>query len=101
MPARDVCRTPHAQALAEYTRTACAGMHQQGMLYPPLSTIVKATTHIAAAVAEVAFAQGLASVPRPDGSLVQHLTSVRYQPSYDAGTPGRGDVPSDEPGGEQ
>ena len=73
-----------AQALAAYTRKACAGLQLQGMLYPPLSTILEATTVIAAQVAEVGFARHLATVPRPVGDLVQHLASVRYHPAYDA-----------------
>jgi malate dehydrogenase (oxaloacetate-decarboxylating)(NADP+) len=53
----------------------------QGSLYPPLSDIREVSAHIAAAVAEVAYARGLATTPRP-ADLLAHVKSAMYVPSY-------------------
>ena len=53
----------------------------QGSLYPPLASIRDVSAHIAAAVAEVAYARGLASVPRP-ANLLEFVRSQMYEPSY-------------------
>ena len=87
------------QELARFTRVACSGMHHQGMLYPPLSSIVQATTAIAAAIAVVAFAADLTSVPRPAGDLATFLDHARYWPSYPTsavGASAAGALPADE-----
>lgn len=69
------------------------------MLYPPVGHIHKATIDIAAAIAEVAYANDLATVARPKGSLQAHLASSRYRPDYlvGNGAPSSGNVPPDEP----
>jgi len=53
----------------------------QGSLYPPLGSVREVSAHIAAAVAEVAFEQGHACLPRPD-DLLAHVRSCMYDPSY-------------------
>jgi len=53
----------------------------QGSLYPPLSNVRRISAHIAAAVADVAYAQGHASVARPD-DLLAFVTSKMYEPTY-------------------
>ena len=54
---------------------------EQGSLYPPLARVREVSAHIAAAVAEVAFARGLASMPRPDDPLA-FVKSQMYAPAY-------------------
>ena len=53
----------------------------QGSLYPPLAQVRRVSASIATAVAEVAFAQGLAGLPRPD-DLLGFLQTQMYQPKY-------------------
>jgi len=53
----------------------------QGSLYPPLRQVREVSAHIAAAVGEVAYAQGLACVPRP-ADLFGFMKSQMYEPSY-------------------
>jgi malate dehydrogenase (oxaloacetate-decarboxylating)(NADP+) len=53
----------------------------RGSIYPPLTAIRDVSAHIAAAVAEVAFARGLATVPRPK-DLLAWIRSQVYVPSY-------------------
>jgi malate dehydrogenase (oxaloacetate-decarboxylating)(NADP+) len=53
----------------------------QGSLYPPLGSVREVSAHIAAAVAEVAFEQGHACLPRPD-DLLAHVRSCMHEPSY-------------------
>ncbi|NJD32823.1 MAG: NAD-dependent malic enzyme [Gammaproteobacteria bacterium] len=53
----------------------------QGSLYPPLSRVRDVSAHIAAAVAEVAFARGLAGIERP-ADLGEYVRSQMYEPSY-------------------
>ncbi len=57
-----------------------------GRLYPHLTTIRASSLAIAVAVAEVAYAQGLADEPRPD-DLRAYVASLVYEPEYkdDAG----------------
>ena len=52
-----------------------------GRLYPHLSTIRESSAAIAVAVAEVAYAQGLADAPRP-ADLAAHVAALRYAPEY-------------------
>lgn len=52
-----------------------------GRLYPRLSNIRAVSAHIAAAVAEVAWEQDLATVPHPDNTL-EFVKSKMYQPVY-------------------
>ncbi len=53
----------------------------QGSLYPPLENVRQISARIAAAVAEVACAQGHATVPCPD-DLPAFVTSKMYEPDY-------------------
>ncbi len=50
-------------------------------IYPPLQKIREVCTHIAAAVAEVAYRGGLATEARPQDVLA-HVRSQQYQPRY-------------------
>ena len=52
-----------------------------GNLYPPLRNIRDVSAEIAVAVAELAYAQGLARVPRPE-DLEAHIRSTMYSPVY-------------------
>lgn len=52
-----------------------------GRVYPPLQEIRQVSLAIAVAVAEVAYAQGLARVPRPD-DLAAHLRAQMFDPVY-------------------
>jgi len=54
---------------------------EQGSLYPPLAQVREVSARIAAAVAEVAFARGLASVPRPQ-DLLAFVRSKMYEATY-------------------
>jgi malate dehydrogenase (oxaloacetate-decarboxylating)(NADP+) len=53
----------------------------QGSLYPPLARVREVSAHIAAAVAEVAYARELASRPRP-ADIVADAKSRMYDPRY-------------------
>ena len=53
----------------------------QGSLYPPLADVRSVSAHIAAAVAEVAFAEGLARVERP-ADLLEYVQGHMYDPRY-------------------
>ena len=52
-----------------------------GTLYPPLSDIREVSLHIAVAVAEKAFATGLARSKRPK-DLTAHIKAMMYEPDY-------------------
>lgn len=52
-----------------------------GLIYPSLKRIREVSAHIATAVAEVAYKQGLAAVPRPENLLAVVQTQM-YQPTY-------------------
>jgi malate dehydrogenase (oxaloacetate-decarboxylating)(NADP+) len=54
---------------------------ERGSIYPPISKIRKASARIAAAVAEVAFEQGLAGVSKPD-DMGAFIRSHIYEPNY-------------------
>ena len=53
----------------------------QGSLFPPLNTVREVSAHIAAAVAAIAFREGLARVPQPD-DLLAYVKSRMYEPRY-------------------
>ena len=53
----------------------------QGSLYPPLAEIREVSARIAAAVAQVAYRQGLADTPEPE-DLLALIKSRMYQPRY-------------------
>jgi malate dehydrogenase (oxaloacetate-decarboxylating)(NADP+) len=67
-----------AHALAEQVTE---GDLETGCLYPPLQQIRKVSAHIAVAVAEVAYDEGLALKPRPD-DLLQAMKDAMYNPAY-------------------
>ena len=52
-----------------------------GTLYPPLSDIREVSLHIAVAVAEKAYATGLAQLERPD-DLEAQIKAMMYEPDY-------------------
>ncbi|RJR41163.1 MAG: NAD-dependent malic enzyme [Deltaproteobacteria bacterium] len=54
---------------------------EQGSLFPPLPRIREVSAAIATAVAEVAYARDLATVPRPD-DLPAFIKSLMYDPKY-------------------
>ncbi len=67
-----------AEALADQVTQADL---DQGSLYPALSRIRDVSAHIAVAVAEVAYQQGVATVPMPE-DLAAHVRSTMYVPRY-------------------
>jgi malate dehydrogenase (oxaloacetate-decarboxylating)(NADP+) len=52
-----------------------------GTVYPPLRRIRAVSLAIAAAVAETAYEEGVAALPRP-ASLERHLAGLMYDPTY-------------------
>jgi malate dehydrogenase (oxaloacetate-decarboxylating)(NADP+) len=54
-----------------------------GCIYPPLTQIRDVSAVIAAAVAEVAYERGLATVERPD-NLLDYMKSRQYEPNYES-----------------
>lgn len=52
-----------------------------GHIYPPLQDIRKVSSAIATAVAEVAYQQGLAAIPRP-ADLLAYVKSQMFDPTY-------------------
>jgi malate dehydrogenase (oxaloacetate-decarboxylating)(NADP+) len=67
-----------ARALAD---TVTQGDLAQGSLYPPLHSVREVSAHIAVAVAEIAYKDGLATLERPD-DLLAHVKSQMYDPRY-------------------
>lgn len=67
-----------AKALAEQVTDADLAL---GRIYPALSRIREVSAHIAAAVAEVAYARDLSAEARP-ADLLAHVRSFMYQPVY-------------------
>jgi malate dehydrogenase (oxaloacetate-decarboxylating)(NADP+) len=55
----------------------------QGSLYPPLGRVREVSAHIAAAVAEVAYQDGLAGIARPD-DLLGFVRGQMYDPHYES-----------------
>ncbi|MCL4266741.1 MAG: NAD-dependent malic enzyme [Anaerolineae bacterium] len=55
-----------------------------GLIYPSLKRIREVSAHIATAVAEIAYAHELATVPRP-GNLLTFMQNRMYQPVYREG----------------
>jgi len=67
-----------AKALA--SRTSKADL-EQGSLYPPLASIRDVSAHIAAAVAQVAYARDLTSRRKPKDVLAD-VRSQMFEPRY-------------------
>ena len=55
---------------------------ERGSIYPPLPEIRDVSAHIALAVAERAYAEGHARLPRPD-DLKGYISAYFYEPSYE------------------
>jgi malate dehydrogenase (oxaloacetate-decarboxylating)(NADP+) len=55
---------------------------EMGRIYPSLARILEVSAHIAAAVAEVAFQDGLAGVERP-AEMLEFVKSKMWAPRYD------------------
>ena len=72
-----------ARTLAELVTKADL---EQGSLYPPLANIREVSARIAAAVAEIAFKEKLATVKKP-ADVLAWVKSKMYQPTYGKGTP--------------
>ena len=53
----------------------------QGSIYPPLKNIRTVSAHIAAAVADVAYREGLTQLPRP-ADLLAFVKARMYEPRY-------------------
>jgi malate dehydrogenase (oxaloacetate-decarboxylating)(NADP+) len=53
-----------------------------GRVYPALSRIREASAHVAAAVAQVAYDHGLATVPQP-ADLLEAAKAAMYEPVYE------------------
>lgn len=68
-----------ARALAD---TVTAEDLESGALFPPLPRIRDVSVTIAAAVARVAYAEGLAEAPAPDGPIEPWLAERMYDPAY-------------------
>jgi malate dehydrogenase (oxaloacetate-decarboxylating)(NADP+) len=73
------------EMFAAAARTLARQVRQEdldrGCLYPPLERIRDVSAHIAVAVAEVAFARGLATVSRPR-DLLAWIRAQMYEPGY-------------------
>ena len=67
-----------ARALAALTDIEIT---DSGRLFPPLSRMQEISLTIAAAVAEVAYDQGVATVPRAP-NLTEYLASIQFDPAY-------------------
>jgi malate dehydrogenase (oxaloacetate-decarboxylating)(NADP+) len=68
-----------ASAVAEQVTP---GDLEMGLIYPPVSAILRTELHAAARVAAVVFESGLASVARPSGDLAAFVSSLAYVPRY-------------------
>jgi malate dehydrogenase (oxaloacetate-decarboxylating)(NADP+) len=68
---------------AARTLAQCTGEDDlaQGSLYPPLNRVREVSARIAAAVAEVAYRDGLAEVERP-ADLLEFMRGQMYDPHY-------------------
>jgi len=71
-----------ARTLAGFVKPADL---EQGSLYPPLADIREVSARIAAAVAEIAFREKLATVDRP-ADVLAWVKSRMYEPRYEEGT---------------
>jgi enoyl-CoA hydratase/carnithine racemase len=75
---RRIERTEAARALADQVSPADL---EQGRVYPPLSQIRAVSSAVAARVAEVAYAAGLARRERPDDVLAD-IRERMFEPDY-------------------
>jgi malate dehydrogenase (oxaloacetate-decarboxylating)(NADP+) len=79
--ARRVTESMFAAAARRLADLATDADLAQGALYPPLDRIMDVSAEVAVAVAEVAYREGLATVPRPD-DLPAFVRANRYHPVY-------------------
>ena len=70
-----------ACALADFVAGSNLDETAAGNIYPPLSDIRAVSAAIATAVAEDAYAQGIADEPRP-ANLAEHIRSCMWSPAY-------------------
>jgi malate dehydrogenase (oxaloacetate-decarboxylating)(NADP+) len=54
----------------------------RGRVYPALTEIRTITQHIAAAVMDQAFKEGLTTMERPKGDLIKYIQGHQYVPGY-------------------
>jgi malate dehydrogenase (oxaloacetate-decarboxylating)(NADP+) len=69
-----------AKSLAALTTQADLDM---GRIYPSLKRIREISAHLAAAVAESAFKEGLASIERP-ANVLEYMKSQMWTPQYES-----------------
>jgi malate dehydrogenase (oxaloacetate-decarboxylating) len=74
------------EALHAMTETAD---YEAGLVLPPIRDLRDTAVQVAAAVAEMAWKQGVARAGRPDGDLQQALRRTMYVPRYRQLVPGR------------
>ncbi len=79
--ARRVTESMFAAAARRLADLATDADLAQGALYPPLDRIMDVSAEVAVAVAEVAYREGLATLPRPD-DLPGFVRANRYDPRY-------------------
>ena len=79
--ARRVTESMFAAAARRLAELATDADLAQGSLYPPLDRIMEVSAEVAVAVAEVAYGEGLAALPRP-GDLPAFVRANRYDPRY-------------------
>ena len=56
---------------------------EHGRVYPPLPRIREVSLAVAVAVAEVAYKEGLASIPRPE-DMCEYIRSLMFEPEYES-----------------
>lgn len=69
-------------AAAELARQTRAEDLERGRVFPPLGSIRSISAHIAAAVLEQAFKEGLAQIERPEGALLDYVQRRMWEPTY-------------------
>eukprot|EP00771_Trimastix_marina_P002165 gnl/Trimastix_PCT/328.p2 GENE.gnl/Trimastix_PCT/328~~gnl/Trimastix_PCT/328.p2 ORF type:complete len:563 (-),score=188.03 gnl/Trimastix_PCT/328:133-1764(-) len=68
-----------ADALASCTPDS---QFEKGNVLPDIANIREVSARVAASVMEVAFREGLAEVPRPEGDLVDYCRNAQWVPAY-------------------
>jgi len=79
--ARRVTESMFAAAARRLGELATDADLDAGSLYPPINRIMDVSAEIAVTVAEVAYREGLAGLPRPD-DLAAFVRANRYDPTY-------------------
>jgi malate dehydrogenase (oxaloacetate-decarboxylating)(NADP+) len=78
---RRVTESMFAAAARRLGELVTDGELAEGALYPPIDRIMDVSAEIAVTVADMAYQEGLASVPRPD-DLPAFVRANRYDPGY-------------------